>query len=287
LENTMNMDAKEQAPLDQAALWNGPAARAWVGAQDLLDQVLLPFEPLLVAAAREARPRRVLDVGCGTGGTTLALARELGPQAQCVGVDISQPMITNARERAQAGGSSAAFVCADAQAHAFETGAFDLVVSRFGVMFFQDPVLAFANLHRAAAPGARLFCLAWRGPQENPFMTAAERVAAPLLPDLPPRRAGAPGQFAFADRTHVQHVLAAAGWRDIEVRPVDVACRFPARDLERYFTTLGPVGLALQAADEHLRQSVTDVLQRAFAPFVHSEEVHFTAACWTLEASSA
>lgn len=279
------MDAKEQAPFDQAALWNGPAARAWLGAQDLLDQVLLPFEHLLVAAAREARPRRVLDVGCGTGGTTLALARELGMQAHCVGVDISQPMIDNARDRAQAERSTATFLCADAQDHAFEAGAFDLVASRFGVMFFQDPVLAFANLRRAAAPGARLFCLAWRGPQENAFMTAAERAAAPLLPGLPPRRPGAPGQFAFADRAHVQGVLAQAGWRAGEVRPLDVACRFPARELERYITTLGPVGLALQAADERLRGAVTDVLRGAFSPFVHGGEVRFTAACWALEAS--
>ena len=144
--------------------------------------------------------RRVLDVGCGTGSTTLAVARLLGAKGRCTGIDISEPMIAAARARAEREGTPASFIRADAQTHAFEPASFDMIISRFGVMFFDDSVRAFANLRRAARDDAELRFIAWRSAAENPFMTTAERAAAPLLPNLPARRPDAPGQFAFADR---------------------------------------------------------------------------------------
>jgi SAM-dependent methyltransferase len=278
------MDEHQPTGGAQAALWNGPAGRAWVETQDLLDQVLKPFERMLVDAVQAAGAHNVLDVGCGTGATTLAIAQALGPSGRALGVDISQPMIAMARDRGRSQQAGASFLCADAQEHAFAPGRFDMVVSRFGVMFFEDPVRAFANLRRAATPGARMFCLAWRGPQENPFMTTAERAAAPLLPALPPRRPDGPGQFGLADRARAEGILADAGWRNIELAPVDVECSFAARELERYATSMGPVGLLLQDAGEALRRRVTEAVRDAFARFVHGEEVRFTAACWVLRA---
>src|SRR6185295_17722413 len=136
---------------EQAALWNGPAGRAWVEAQELLDRMFEPFEDLLVNAIRAGSGSRALDVGCGTGSTTLAVARRLGPEGRCTGIDISASMIAAARVRAEREGTSAAFICADAQRYSFAPASFDTIVSRFGVMFFEDPVQAFANLRRAAA----------------------------------------------------------------------------------------------------------------------------------------
>jgi SAM-dependent methyltransferase len=260
---------------EQEALWNGPAGHAWVDEQEVLDRVLRPFEELLVGAAAG----RVLDVGCGTGSTTLAFARA---GARCVGVDISEPMIRAARARAA--GLAVEFVRADAQTHAFEAESFDRILSRFGVMFFGDPVRAFANLRRAAIAGGELRFVAWRSAAANPFMTTAERAAAPFLPELPPRKPGAPGQFAFADRDRVEAILGESGWRDIDVRPLDVECALPERDLLRYITRLGPVGRVLDAVDDATRARVIATMRAAFDPFVHGDEVRFTAACWDVGA---
>ncbi|HJW10714.1 MAG TPA: class I SAM-dependent methyltransferase [Albitalea sp.] len=279
------MDHEHEANDEQAKLWNGPAGRGWVETQALLDRVLAPFETLLVEAVATGAGGRVLDVGCGTGSTTLAIARRLGASARCVGVDISEPMIAVARERAAREASPAGFIRADAQVHAFEPAGFDMIVSRFGVMFFDDFVQAFANLRRAARDGAEFRFIAWRSAAENPFMTTAERAAAPLLPDLPARRPGAPGQFALADRERVATLLDESGWAEIDIRPIDVVCTLPESELVRYFSWLGPVGQFLQQADEATRTKVIATVRAAFDPFVHGTEVRFNAACWMVRAS--
>lgn len=266
------------------ALWSGVAGRNWVAAQDVLDGLFKPFEPLLAEPVGPGA--HVLDVGCGTGATTVTAARRAGPEGSCVGVDIAEPMIEAARARAEREGVPARFVQADAGTHAFEPAGFDLVISRFGVMFFDDFAAAFANLRRAARPGAELRLIVWRGPEENPFMTTAERAAGPLLPNLPPRDPDAPGQFAFARADRVRGVLEESGWTGITVEPLDVPCAMPAQEMERYFTLLGPVGRVLHEVDEPTRARVVEVLRTAFAPYVQGAEVRFTAACWLVRASA-
>jgi SAM-dependent methyltransferase len=269
---------------DQATLWNGPGGCAWVDAQELIDQVLKPFAELLVDAVSARGLRgRVLDVGCGTGGTTLAVARQLGTQGHCIGIDISEPMITAARARAEREGTPASFIRADAQGHVFEPASFDMILSRFGVMFFEDSVRAFANLRRAAKGHAELRFVTWRGPAENPFMTTAERAAAPLL-SLPARRPDAPGQFALADARRLSGILQESGWAEIDIAPIDVACTLPEQELVRYLSRFGPLGLALREADEGTRVKVIEIVRAAFDPFVHGAVVRFTAACWTVGA---
>ncbi len=269
---------------EQAKLWNGSAGCAWVEAQALLDRVLQPFEDVLVAAVSASGARRVLDVGCGTGSTTRAVARLLGAKSDCVGVDISEQMIDTARMLGEQERVPAKFICTDAQTHSFEPASFDMIMSRFGVMFFADPVQAFASLRNAASEEASLCCIAWRSPAENQFMTTAERAAAALLPDLPARRADAPGQFGFADARRVQSILAQSGWRDIDIQPIDVACTLPENELSRYGARLGPVGIALREVDPRTREQVVAVVRKAFEPYVHGDEVRFTACCWKIDA---
>lgn len=278
------MDAPHPPDDEQTKLWNGPAGRAWVESQELLDQVLEPFEDLLVEEVSARSGGQVLDVGCGTGSTTLAAARQLGAKGRCVGVDISEPMLAAARARAEREGTPASFIRANAQSHAFEPASFDLLISRFGVMFFNDPVQAFANLRRASRPDAELRFIAWRSAAENPFMTTAERAAAPLLPTLPARPPEGPGQFAFADPGRVHSILEESGWAGIGLRPIDVTCTLPEKELVRYFTRHGPVGLFLQQADDRTRQQVVETVRAAFEPYVHGDEVRFTGACWMLSA---
>ena len=141
---------------EQRQRWNGAAGQAWVASQTVLDRLFEPLADRLADLAAARHPDRLLDVGCGTGSTTVTIARRLGTTAACVGVDISEPMLAAARARADREGVAATFICADAQTYPFETGCFDLIVSRFGVMFFQDSVEAFGNFLRAAQDGGEL-----------------------------------------------------------------------------------------------------------------------------------
>jgi SAM-dependent methyltransferase len=278
------MDVTSEIDSDQSMLWNGTAGQAWVEAQETLDRMFTPLEDLLVEAVAAESASRVLDVGCGTGSTTLAVARLLGAKGRSAGIDISNPMIAAARARAEREGSSASFVCADAQVYPFEPASFDMIISRFGVMFFDDPVRAFANLRRTAGARAEIRFVAWRSAAENAFMTTAERAAAPLLPNLPARRPDAPGQFAFADKRRIHRILEECGWLNIDIQPIDVVCTLPEKELVRYLTRLGPVGLILKEANAQTRAQVIEAVRAAFDPYVHGPEVRYTAACWMVSA---
>ncbi|MGU7780977.1 class I SAM-dependent methyltransferase [Burkholderia sp. PU8-34] len=278
------MNHTPSANVEQAALWNGPSGRAWVDTQAALDTMFRPFAETLVETAAATSARHVLDVGCGTGAVTVAIARRLGADGRCTGIDVSAPMLDAARSRAERDGVHADFIRADVQTHAFAAAQFDLIVSRLGVMFFDDPVRAFSNLRGAAADGAGLCVIAWRSGAENPFMTTAERVAAPLLPNLPQRKPGAPGQFAFGDRERIAAILDASGWTGVDIRPIDVSCVLPASALSDYVSRLGPVGLALQEVDDATRVRVVETVCAAFEPYVHGDEVRFEAACWMIGA---
>ena len=188
---------------EQARMWNGPSGQAWVENQDLLDRMYKPFEDLLVVAASAKSARAVLDVGCGAGATTLAVARGLGAaeaapyvQAEAApyiqGVDISEPLIAVARARAEREGAPAEFICANAQGYPFETARFDLIISRFGVMFFDDPVAAFVNLRQCRSRWRRASSdrLAERGVESVHDDGRARRGAAVAEP------AGAPAERA-------------------------------------------------------------------------------------------
>jgi ubiquinone/menaquinone biosynthesis C-methylase UbiE len=280
------MEITNQTDDAQTTLWNGPAGRAWVETQEVLDQMFKPFEDLLVEAVSAGSGRRVLDVGCGTGTTTLAVARLLGAKGRCIGIDISDPMLAHARARAEREGTPASFIRANVEFDALEPPRFDMIMSRFGVMFFNDPVRAFTNLRRAATENAGLRFIAWRSAADNPFMTTAERAAAPLLPNLPARRADAPGQFAFADQRRISTILEESGWAEIDIQPIDVACTLPEKELVPYLTRLGPVGVLLEGMDDPTRTQIIETVRAAFDPYVHGGEVRFTAACWMVGAQA-
>lgn len=280
------MNAYRQTNTEQSMLWNGLAGRAWVDARQVLDRLFLKMEDMLVEAVSATCATAVLDIGCGTGSTTLAVARRLGTRGRCVGVDISDPMITAARRRAASDGTGASFLLADAQMHTFEPASFDMIISRFGVMFFEDAVRAFKNLRTSVKDGGELRVLAWRGAAENAFMTTAERAAAPLLPGMPARQPDAPGQFAFADPHRVRHILEEGGWIGVDIRPVDIACTMAEPDLLAYLTRLGPLGRILCEVDERTRAQVLQTVRAAFDPFVRGTEVHFDAACWMVAAKA-
>jgi SAM-dependent methyltransferase len=279
------MSDTQQANLDQAELWNDTAGRNWVEMQSVLDDVLAPFETLLIEHALNDGTRHLLDIGCGSGSTTLAAARRLGKGGSSLGADISAPLIEAARKRAlQEGLDNASFVQADAQTHAFEAGRFDAAISRFGVMFFDDPVAAFANIRRGMRSGGLLAFVAWRSPEENPFMTTAARAAAPYLPSLPKPDPNGPGQFGFADPDRVRRILEASGWQGIDLQPIDVTESLSETNLSAYVTKMGPVTLALRDVDEQTRVKVNGIVRAAFNPFIRDGMARFNMACWLVKA---
>ena len=282
------MQSVHDADEAQARLWNARAGEVWAEQQEMLDRLLGPFERTLVGAVAHFGANDVLDVGCGAGATTLAAAWHLGKQGRCTGVDISVPLIEVARRRAEETGlGTCRFIAADAQTYAFEPAAFDAVISRFGVMFFADPVAAFINLRRAARQDGGLAFVAWRGAEENSFMTAAERAAAPLLPELPARDPAGPGQFAFADAERVRGILAAAGWRDVDIQPLDVVCTLSGEDLEAYAARMGPVGALLADLDEDRRDRIVAAVRQAFQAWMTAGVAQIPAACWLVRARNA
>jgi SAM-dependent methyltransferase len=270
---------------DQGSHWNDLAGRTWADLSDMLDRVLEPLKALLMDEISPVDGARILDVGCGAGAVTLASSKVAGPGGSCLGIDISEPLIDAARARAKGLDSAGAtFIRGDAQTYPFVPGSFDAIISRFGIMFFDDPTAAFRNLRAAARPGAKLACLAWRSAAENVFMTTAERAAADIVPDFPQRDERGPGQFAFARRDYVQGILEASGWQAIEIRPIDVTCEMPRRDLGTYVTRMGPLGAVFHSLDHKAKAEIAPRIEAAFEPFIDDGMVRFTAACWMMTA---
>src|SRR5581483_1488632 len=201
--------------VEQAANWDGPDGEYWVAHQARFDTMISPHHAQLMAAAAIAPGERVLDIGCGNGLTSRDAARAVGEQGEVLGVDLSGPMLTLAAQLAKDEGlSNIRFEQGDAQVHPFPAEAFDLVMSRFGVMFFADPVAAFTNMARALRPGARLAMAVWGPVQDNEWVTAMLE-AVGRVRELPAPPPGAPGPFTLADQTHTSGILTQAGFTDI------------------------------------------------------------------------
>jgi ubiquinone/menaquinone biosynthesis C-methylase UbiE len=280
------MDDAQAAPnAAQAEYWNTAGGATWVAMQALLDRQMAPLSRAAIDALAPGEGERILDIGCGCGGTTLELASRVGPQGAVTGVDVSAPMLEVARRRAdETGAGQVRFIEADAQVHVFARGGFDAAFSRFGVMFFDDPPAAFANVRRALKPGGRLVFLCWRAMAMNPWMTVPLQAALKYLPVPAPADPLAPGPFAFADGERVRGILAAAGFSDIRLEPHDE--RIGAASLADAVTTatrVGPLGLLLREnPDRH--EIVTAALGEAMAPYATDAGVLLPSATWIVRA---
>lgn len=268
---------------DMAAYWDR-AGQVWVEHQALLDRIMAPIAEAVVEAAGLVNGEAVLDVGCGAGATTLEAAWRTGPVGRAVGVDITGALVELARRRAgEEGLEGVEFLLADAQAHAFAP-VFDAVISRFGVMFFPDPVAAFANLRGALKSDGRLAFAAWRSPEENPLALVPLQAAAPFLAEPPGFDRDAPGRFAFADPERVRAILAASGWRDVAITALDVASPLSFDELMTMSLRIGPLNPILKTADASLRRKVEVAVAEALAPRVKDGAATMESACWLVTA---
>ena len=275
------------ANADQIAYWNAAAGETWVAMQERLDQQLEPLGLLAMRALAPMNGERILDIGCGAGQTTLAIATAVAPGGAAVGLDISHPLLQVARRRAaQAKLANAEFLEADAQTYNFEAGSLDAVFSRFGVMFFADPIAAFINIRHALKPGGRLAFVCWRSPAENIFMTLPAMAAAPFLPPAPPPVPHAPGPFGFADGERLRDILAEAGFTDIVIAPHDQ--KIGSGDLDQTLATalrVGPLGAVLREHPDK-RDTVIATVRQALAAHDGPDGVRLDSATWIVTAIS-
>lgn len=272
---------------DPIAFWNGPGAERWVTQRERFDRVLRPHGELAIDAARLEPRQRVLDVGCGCGDTTLAIGARVAP-GTALGLDVSAPMVALARERAE-GLANVSFVVADATTHALEARSFDVVFSRFGVMFFTDPVLAFANLRAATADDGRLAAVVWRSASENPWMCEPVEALRGIVEPPPQPAEGDPGPFALGDPERVKRILGEAGWRRVELAPREPdAVLSETGDREEALAVamaIGAVGRALEAADAATRDRAREPLLRWVERHAGDRGVRVPTAVWVVTAA--
>jgi SAM-dependent methyltransferase len=240
------------ANASQFDAWNGDSGRRWVARADQRDKVLGPVADVLFAATAPSPGTRVLDIGCGCGATTLLAATAIGAAGSAVGIDLSAPMLDVARERATAsGGTNTSFVHGDAQTHAFEPDSIDLVISRFGTMFFADPVAAFSNIGTALRPGERLCIATWQPLAANEWLTVPGAVLLRHT-QMPEPTPGEPGMFAQSDPETIAAVLTAAAFVDvgIEAREVTFTLGQTVDEAVEYLADSGPGRLMLETIAE-------------------------------------
>ena len=278
--------------MDPIEYWNGRAGDRWVRGQDTLDAMLLPYGEAALDAGRVQEGHAVLDVGCGCGTTSLALAERVGPRGRVVGLDVSAPMLARARETGR-GRSNLTFIEADASRAPIEDGAFDVVFSRFGVMFFPEPAEAFARLRRALRPAGRVAFVCWRPLDENPWARVpAEAAARALAVVEPPADPEAPGPFSFGDRARVQRILEGAGFQGLTLKPFDRVNHFGGSgSVGETAAECASLGLAARLLvgknDAEVRRAIA-AIEGAIEPFmVPSGGASFRAAAWIVSGSAA
>lgn len=280
------MKSAAELAAEQAALWNGPGGEMWLEAYERrIDRDLRPFGRAAFEAAAARPGEQVLDIGCGTGVTTAELARAVAPTGSVLGVDISERLVAAARRQAI---TNARFEVGDAGIHPFEPASFDLLFSRFGVMFFGDAVAAFGNLHRALKATGRIVFVCWRTPRENPWGLIPVQAAAPHLPPIPRPGPGEPGQYSFGDRAYVEGILRSSGFGTPNFRPLDHSIRL-GKDVAEALDNLGkfgPLARAFMEAPPDQIERAKAAVASALTPHQSAEGIILPGACWLVSAAA-
>jgi SAM-dependent methyltransferase len=273
----------------QAEYWNSSAGRKWTDHQEHQDQVLRPVSDRLIAAADPKPGERVIDVGCGCGATTIDFATRVSPGGEVLGLDISEPMLARARERAPKH-LPIRFELADATVYDFEPEAADLAASRFGVMFFADPTKSFANLRKGLKPKGRLAFACWREAKQNPFFILPLREAGKHAPPLPETDPEAPGPFAFANEARVRRILSDAGYADIVLKAheleLDIAVGRGLDAAVEAAMTIGPTSRMLDGQSEAVRAAAAKDIRKALAAHMRGGSAPLGAAIWIVTATN-
>jgi SAM-dependent methyltransferase len=267
----------------QIEYWNGSAGQKWVRDAERLDAMLRPFADAVMAAAKPKAGEGAIDIGCGAGALSLMAA---AAGARVTGVDVSEPLIALALRRAK---GAAEFTVADASAWQPATKA-DVVLSRFGVMFFAEPGAAFANIRKGVKPRGRMVFACWRPLQENDWAFVPLVAAMPLLKEPPaPPPPGTPGPFAFGDSARVRDVLAAGGWSDVRITPWDGQIELPGASVEEtadFMLEIGPLSRAIAEQGIDPQRVKDAVVEKVRALKAEDGRTRLKAAAWIVEVAA-
>jgi SAM-dependent methyltransferase len=279
-----------QLNLEQQEYWGGAGGERWVSQQHRRDRMLGDLGDAVLSEAQAQPGERVIDIGCGCGETSAVLAQSVGASGHVTAVDVSAPILAQARHRLS-GFSNTVTLLADAAAHPFAEAAADLIFSRFGVMFFGDPIAAFTNIRKAAKPSGRLVFACWRTPQENLWMSAPAAAVAKHFPDAEKPDPDLPGPMAFRDPARVSGILKNAGFTEPQFRKVDkmmdLANGEGVEGAVRSAMELGPSARLLDGQSVDVRAQVADTLRAFFQPQMMNGRLDLAAAIWIVSAKPA
>jgi SAM-dependent methyltransferase len=273
----------------QREFWNSEATRRWVTEQARIDRIFAGVTEAALAAAAPKFGESVLDIGCGTGTTLLRLAAAVGPDGRVLGIDISEQQLALARQRiAAAGATRAQVVLDDAAAHDFPPAGFDLAFTRFGVMFFADPIAAFGNLRRAMKPDGRLTLAVFRPGPENPWATASVAAIRHLVTPPAPPGPGEPGQFSWGDPARVRRILGGAGFREVALTPLDLPITLGADAAEaaELAMFIGQGARLLHGLPDTTRDAARAAFEAFFKPHEGPGGVNLPGGLWLVSALS-
>lgn len=260
-----------EANKTQAEYWASPAGLKWIEHEHALDAAMADMLDVMLDAADIASTDRIIDIGCGTGASTIEAARRV-PNGKVLGVDISAPLLARAASRAKSEGAhSASFLLADAQTHDFSSEPFDLLVSRLGMSFFSDTVAALDNLSNALKDGGKMIFVCWASVAKNPWFSIPKQAAEERLGLLPKGDPNAPGPTAFQDCDRVTNLMARAGVSNIEARQVDIALAPPGgvSGAARAASKVGPAARVVKAysGNEADEAAIENAVMIAFEKF--------------------
>jgi SAM-dependent methyltransferase len=277
----------EIANVDQHAAWNGDSGHRWVADAERRDRVMAPIADTVLAAANLRSGEAVLDIGCGCGATSLAAATAVAPSGDVLGIDLSAPMLEVARARADDQGvANVTFLLGDAQSHALPTDLFGVAISRFGTMFFADPVAAFANIATTLTHGGRLCLATWQPLAANDWLTipGSALLRCGSLPETAP---GAPGMFAQSDPDTVAATLRQAGYTDIglDAETVRLSLGRDPADAADYLASSGVGRAVLDTIPVYQRAAAVDAVRAVLADHTDAVGVRLAGAIWLITAT--
>jgi SAM-dependent methyltransferase len=278
-----------QPNLDEIAYWNDEAGSRWAFYQSQMDRALAPLGAFGLAAAAAEVGADVLDVGCGCGASSLDLASAVGRTGRVVGIDVSRPMLAVAEERARTAGlDNLRFVLADAATATFGDETYRLAYSRFGVMFFDDPLRAFRNVRRALRSDGRVVFVCWRDLAANPWFAVPAAAIRPFLPPQPKPDPNAPGPLAFADPARVGGILEAAGFEAVRFEACDATVSLgPHASALELLSHIGPASRLLDSADEGDRAKALLSLSAVLQEHERDGDVGIAGGVWVVSARCA
>ncbi len=270
--------------------WNDTGGRMWVSYKDIIEVGMSPFGRKAMNVLALTDGERVLDIGCGCGDTTFEISKRVGPKGHTLGVDISRMIVASAKESsALKKRHNINFKCVDAQTYNFEKNVFDVVFSRFGVMFFDNPIAAFKNIRYSLVAGGRMAFVCWQPVKAIEWISLPLEIVGRYVKLPPPApEPEAPGGFSFGDTNRVVNILTKAGFSDIAIEPFNTEMNIGKNldEAQIFLTHIGPAGTVLDnpEIDANTRTRFAADLRITLKSYQTNQGVKLGAATWLVTA---